>query len=104
MTDFVNISDVKLNIMFKCQMLFDVYHPSNSQQATWHNFLEFSKLVLNYTFLTVLSHTLILLVSFIPATAKDRIFISFIDEWISGILVLRDIIPIKSHINLLQAA
>ena len=73
--------DGKFNITFICQMIFDVY-PSNSQQAIGTNMFlkKFSKLVLNYTFLTVLSHTLILLVSVIPAITKDRIFISFIDE------------------------
>ena len=64
---------------------FDV-HPSNATSKL-AQFL-FSKLVLNYTFLTVLSHTLILLVLFIPASSKARIFISFKDEWISGILVM----------------
>ena len=102
MTDFVNIFDGKMNIMFKCQMLHDV-HPSNTQQTNLAQFL-FSKLVLNYTFLTVLSHTWYsLFFSLSPASAKAPIFISFIDEWVSGILV-KDIIPIKSHINLLQAA
>ena len=77
---FPNFSDGKLNIMFIRQIILDV-HPSNSQQESWHKyFFKFSKLVLNYMFLTVLSHTLILLVSFIPAISKDQIFISFIDE------------------------
>ena len=77
---FSKFSDGKLNIMFIRQIILDV-HPSNSQQESWHKcFFKFSKLVLNYMFLTVLSHTLILLVSFIPAIAKDKIFISFIDE------------------------
>ena len=57
---------------------FDVHPLSNLAQ-----FL-FSKLVLNYRYLTVLSHTLIPLVQFIPADAITWIFISFNDEWISG--------------------
>ena len=77
---FSKFSDGKLNITFIRQIILDV-HPSNSQQESWRKcFFKFSKLVLNYMFLTALSHTLILLVSFIPAIAKHQIFISFIDE------------------------